>query len=531
MDPQRPVQVEADPSSPGETTPAAVRGGDDAAGVRPASVGDAPAGGGATSRPRPPAGGLRRLARFYGPLAASDLLMAASEMAVSAGIARLAAPDLSLAAYGAVIATCLLIESPVIMLLHAGNALATHPQALRRLQRFTLLLAGGLTGLHAALAFTPLFDLYFGRMLGLDPSVLALVRPAFALMLPWTAAIAWRRVHQGLLIRHGHTVVASRGTLLRLTTLAAVMTLAGVLGRQPGAVAGCAGLAAAVTAECAYVDAYARGWLARSGWRQPAAHAATSAGWPQAGVAAGEPRGEASPRPAEANPEPLSWRGLLGFYVPLALTSVTTFAARPVLTGLLARSADAARALAAWPVVWGTVLLFLLPMRTVEQVAIAHGEAEAQRLVRAFALRIGLAGAAALALLAATPLAGAYLTAVMGVGGGVAEAARVGLLAMVPVPLVVALASCEAGHLVRARRTLFIHGSALANVAVLCVTAGLLGHLAPHWPGTRLAAVALVAAYLAEWAVVAAGTLRGPHRLPHGPGVRRQPPSEAWAAR
>ena len=530
MEPQRPVQVEDDRSSPRETAPAAV-GGDDAGGVRPESVGGVPAGGGAVSRPHPPAGAFWRLARFYGPLAASDLLMAASEMAVSAGIARLAAPDLSLAAYGAVIATCLLIESPVIMLLHAGNALATHPQALRRLQRFTLLLAGGLTGLHAALAFTPLFDLYFGRMLGLDPSVLALVRPAFALMLPWTAAIAWRRVHQGLLIRHGHTLVASRGTVIRLTTLAAVMTLAGVVARQPGAVAGCAGLAAAVTAECAYVYVYARRWLARSGWRQPAAHAATSAGRPGARATAVEPRNEAARRLAPDGQEPLSWRGLLAFYLPLALTSVTTFAARPVLTGLLARSADAALALAAWPVVWGTVLLFLLPMRTVEQVAIAHGQKGAQRLVRAFALRIGLAGAAALALLAATPLAGAYLTAVVAVGGGVGEAARLGLLAMIPVPLVVALASCEAGHLVRARRTLFIHGSALANVGVLCGTAWLVSNLAPHWPGTRMAAVALIAAYLAEWAVVAAGSLRGTKRLAGRPGARRQPPSGASVAR
>ena len=430
-----------------------------------------------------PAGTFRRLWGFYVPLAASDLLMAAGEMAVNAGIARLAAPDLSLAAYGAVIATCLLIESPVIMLLHAGNALATGDQALRRLQHFTLLLGGILTALHAALAFTGLFDLYFGRMLGLEPALLPLVRPAFAVMLPWTAAIAWRRLHQGLLIRHGHTVVASRGTMIRLATLAAVLLLGGLTG-MPGAIAGCAGLAAAVTAECAYVDRYARRWLHRT-WR-----------------GAGRPAAQAVPQNV------LGWRDLLSFYVPLALTSVTTFAARPVLTGLLARAVDAPLALAAWPVAWSVVLLFMLPMRTVEQVAIAHGEEVPWRAIHGFAGRVGLGGVAAMALLAATPLAGPFLQGAVAVSGDVARVARLGLLAMIPVPLIVALASCQAGRLVRSRHTVFVHLAALANVAALTATALMVRALVPAMSGTVIAAVALIAAYLAEWAVLWAGAAR-----------------------
>ncbi|ADU50902.1 hypothetical protein Tmar_0787 [Thermaerobacter marianensis DSM 12885] len=475
------------------------------------------------ARERPAA--FRRLWRFYLPLAASDLLMAASEMAVNAGIARLAAPDLSLAAYGAVIATCLLIESPVIMLLHAGNALATHPQALRRLQQFTLLLAGALTALHGALAFTGLFDLYFRRTLGLDPALLAMVRPAFAVMLPWTAAIAWRRLHQGLLIRHGHTAVASRGTVIRLGTLATVMAVTGGALNLPGAVAGCAGLAAAVTAECAYVYGYARRWMNRSGWTRPVEATPQPAGR-EGRAGAGSPSAPARPVPAPGTAGPpapahaatLSWRALLGFYIPLALTSITTFAARPVLTALLARAADATLALAAWPVVWSTVLVFMLPMRTVEQVTIAHGDRDGgpSDPVRGFALRVGLGGAAAMALLAATPAAGPYLTVMVGVGGAVAAAAKAGLLAMIPVPVVVALASCEAGRLVRARRTLFIHAAAVANVAVLAGTALLVRTLAPASPGTRIAATALIAAYLAEWGVLARGARRAA-QAPAGP--------------
>lgn len=446
---------------------------------------------------------LRQLLRLYLPLAASDLLLGASETAVNAGIARLAQPDLSLAAYGAVMATALLVESPVIMLLHAANALATDPVAFGRLRRFTLILAGLLTGLHALLAFSPLFEWYFGRVLGLEPEVLALARPAFAIMLPWTGTIAWRRLHQGLLIRHGHTGVVGRGTVIRLLAVAAGIVLAGVVAGAPGAVAGGAGLAAGVTAECLYIGWVAGHWLRQAGWA-PAPGANPR-------LAAGDGRGA---------PSPPSWRQLLAFYTPLAMTSVTTFAARPVLTGLLARAADATVALAAWPVTWSTLLLFMLPMRTLEQITIPHAGTAAEEDVRRFARLAGVAGGVLLAVLAATSLLGRYLEFAIGVTGTVQSAALAGLLWLAPVPCIIAGASFEAGRLVRHRRTVFVHLAALANVGLLAATALALRALWPALSGTRMAALSLIAAYLGEWAVLAAGAARALGREGR-PGTRR----------
>ncbi|HEY8393583.1 MAG TPA: hypothetical protein VIK92_02120 [Thermaerobacter sp.] len=492
---------------------------------------------------------LRQLLRLYLPLAASDLLLGASETAVNAGIARLAQPALSLAAYGAVIATALLIESPVIMLLHAANALATDAAAFRRLRRFTLVLAGVLTGLHALLAFTPLFRWYFGRVLGLEPEVLALARPSFALMLPWTGTIAWRRLHQGLLIRHGHTGVVGRGTLIRLLAIATGMALVGGLAGAPGAVAGGAGLAAGVTAECLYIGWVAARWMRESGWdgttgagagsrpgRGSGSGSGTSTG---AGASGGVPAG-ARPTPwasaraeagaGEGTASPLSWRQLLAFYTPLALTSMTTFAARPVLTGLLARSADAPVGLAAWPVTWSTLLLFMLPMRTIEQITIPHAGTGAERDVQRFARLAGIAGSALLAALAATSLLGRYLEAAIGVTGPVLAAARASLLWLAPVPFIVTGASFAAGRLVRHRQTLFVHLAALANVGLLAVTALTLHTLWPALPGTRTAALSLIIAYLGEWAVLTAGAalaLGRVHTAGRGPGTTPAPSAPA----
>ncbi|HEY8414818.1 MAG TPA: hypothetical protein VIK99_03500, partial [Thermaerobacter sp.] len=205
---------------------------------------------------------------------------------------------------------------------------------------------------------------------------------------------------------------------------------------------------------------------------------------------------------------------------PLALTSVTTFAARPVLTGLLARAADATVALAAWPVTWSTLLLFMLPMRTLEQITIPHAGTAAEEDVRRFARLAGVAGGILLAVLAATSLLGRYLEFAIGVTGTVQSAALAGLLWLAPVPCIIAGASFEAGRLVRHRRTVFVHLAALANVGLLAATALALRALWPALPGTRMAALSLIAAYLGEWAVLAAGAARALGREGR-PGTRR----------
>ena len=65
-----------------------------------------------------------RIFHTWWPLAASWLLMGVELPVISAVIARLAYPEISLAAYGGVIyPLALIIESPIIMLLAASTAL------------------------------------------------------------------------------------------------------------------------------------------------------------------------------------------------------------------------------------------------------------------------------------------------------------------------------------------------------------------------------------------------------------------------
>ena len=125
--------------------------------------------------------------RTWLPLAASWLLMGFELPLVSAVLARLHDPRIHLAAYGGVVfPLALLIEAPIIMLLAASTALARDRASYAVGRRFMLQAGLGLTGLHALVAFTPLFDLVVGHWMAPPPEVIGPARLGMQLMTPWT---------------------------------------------------------------------------------------------------------------------------------------------------------------------------------------------------------------------------------------------------------------------------------------------------------------------------------------------------------
>src|SRR5687768_7313663 len=101
----------------------------------------------------------RRIVRLWWPLAASWLLMGVELPLVAAVMSRLDDPKVQLAAYGSVVfPVALVVEAPIIMLLAASTALCTDRHSYLEVRRFMLRAGALLTALHAAVAFTPLYD-------------------------------------------------------------------------------------------------------------------------------------------------------------------------------------------------------------------------------------------------------------------------------------------------------------------------------------------------------------------------------------
>ena len=86
-----------------------------------------------------------RIAHFWLPLEATWLMMAAEGPFVAALIARLAAPEVNLAAFAVATALAWIVESPIIMMLSASNALVRDGVAYRKLRRFSNLLNAAVT--------------------------------------------------------------------------------------------------------------------------------------------------------------------------------------------------------------------------------------------------------------------------------------------------------------------------------------------------------------------------------------------------
>lgn len=400
------------------------------------------------------------LSRWW-PLAASWAFMGIELPLVSAVMARLADPEVHLAAYGGfVFPVSLIIEAPIIMLLAASTALGKDLASYRLMHRFMMVSGALLTALHAALAFTPLFDLVLVPLLDPPAAMIEPARIGLRIMLPWTWTIAYRRFHQGLLIRFGHSGAVGVGTGVRLATVSSIAFAGLALGGYDGVVVATTAIAAGVTAEAIYT-----GLRTRSVVRGPLAQAATVT-------------------PA------LDRRAFAGFYVPLALTSLLLLLVQPMGAAAISRMPEALASLAAWPVVNGLLFLFRSVGYAYAEVVVAlMDEPEADVTLRRFTVLLAAVIAIATLTIAATPLAELWFGTLSGLPPRLVELARHAFwigLAWAPLDV---YRNYLQGRLVYARRT---RGISESVGVFLAVSASLLVAGVALQPGEGLV-VAMVA--------------------------------------
>ena len=407
-------------------------------------------------------GGLREVARAWWPLAASWVLMGAELPMLSAVVARLEAPEIHLAAYGGVVfPIALIVEAPIIMMLTASTALAKDRASYQALGRVMHLLAAGMTAVHAAIAFTPLFDRLVVDLLDVPGAVVEPARLGLQIMVPWTWSIAWRRFNQGVLIRFGRP---------RLVVGATALAIAYAAG-APGIVAATTTVIAGVGAE----------WLFAGLMARPIVRGSMTAGDPAAVV-----RGRAFAR----------------FYAPLALAPLIALAIQPIGAAAISRMPQALESLAVWPVVSGLVFMLQGSGLALNEVVVAMVERPgAPAALRRFAWLLGAGVVAVVAALTATPLAGLWFGGVSALRPELAALATTALALATPIAALRAIESWYQGTLVHGRQTRAITESVVAFVvASLAVMAA--GVAWGAWPGIWVALVAFSVGRAAETAWV-----------------------------
>lgn len=385
---------------------------------------------------------------------------------IAAVIARLPEPKSNLAAYGVAFTFAMLLESPIILIMSASTALVRDRLSLQKLRTFTYALNAAITFAMALLVFTPLFRGLMEGLIGLPPEVAALTRRAVAILLPWPAAIGYRRFYQGILIGSGLTRRVAYGTVVRLSTMASVALAAALWLHLEGAIVGASALSAGVFMEALASRLMARGTVRRLRVTVPTSDLGTM----------GTPT------------EPMNYAFIWRFYYPLALTSVLTLGVQPVVTFFLGQSEKAIESLAVMPVVMSLTFLFGSVGLAFQEVCIAllGPGREGYMALRRFAVTLAAFSAGGLSALAFTPVLNLWLEGVSGLTPELAQVAAAPIRVLAFMPALTVIICFQRAMRMAAKDTPPITWATVIEVAGI-VVGMVLGIRGFHWVGATAA--------------------------------------------
>lgn len=384
--------------------------------------------------------------KFWIPLSATWLMMAIEGPIVTSLIARLPDPTYNLAAYGVAVALAMLIESPIIMLLSMSVALAKDRNAVDRLASFMWRVNALVTIGMLVVSIPVVYDVVAYGILNLPEAVAGRMYWALVCLIPWPAAIGYRRFYQGLLIRAGQTRRVAYGTVVRIVTMAG-SALALAASGLPGTIVGAISLSVGVTFEAVATRVMANGVMQQYRLQD---------------------KEQCAPPP--------SYSEVMGFYVPLAMTSVIGFVVTPMLAFFMGRSPMSIESLAVLPVVDSFVFLFRSFGFSYQEVGIALLGEHRQHLrpLRRVGVGIAVVTTGVLILVTATPAVTWLYQGMYGLRPELAAFAVIPTMILVPLPALAVAYSLQRAILISARRSVAVTWSTIVEVGLIAVVMAIL---------------------------------------------------------
>ncbi len=379
---------------------------------------------------------------FWLPLGATWLMMSVEGPFLSALIARLDEPIHNLAAYGVAFAFALIIEAPVIMMMSASTALVRDSYSFNKLKRFTYFLITGITLLMLIMVIPSIFYFIAEDLIGLPKRVSYLTHIATIILLPWPAAIGYRRFYQGVLIRNNLTRRVAYGTSIRLITMTITAFIIYLYFDVPGVVVGASALSVAVLAEALASRLMTIGIVKQL---------------------------QHNPSNKE---EKITYKEIYKFYYPLAVMSLLSLGVQPFVTFFVGQSRMALESLAVLPVITSFVFIFRALGLSYQEVIIAKiGDNKSGYLpLRNFAIILAGVLSVVLLLIAFTPLAEIWFKDVSGLSDFLSDFARTPLKIMAIIPALTVFISFQRSVLVSDKNTAPITwGTAIEFVVIVIV--------------------------------------------------------------
>ncbi|MDP4175685.1 MAG: hypothetical protein Q8933_17040 [Bacteroidota bacterium] len=375
---------------------------------------------------------LRTILRFWIPLSATWLMMSVEGPYLAAIIARMAQPKFNLAAYGVAFSFAMIVEAPIIMIMSASTALVKDYHSFKKLKTFTYSLNALITCLIVLFILPPVFNFIAGKVVKLPGEILGLTHIATIILIPWPASIGYRRFYQGILISHNLTKRVAYGTIVRLSSMSLTAVTFFFFTSFPGVIVGASALSCGVICE-----AIASKFMALATVKQISS------------VNKQDPT-------SSLQSSKLSYREIIHFYYPLALTSILTLAVNPLITFFLGQSRLAIESLAVLPVLNSFLFIFKSFGVSYQEAAIAllsGGKQNSYKSVRNFAAIIGVLTASVLLVISLSSFSDLWFSGLSGLSDELSRLARFPLLLLAIIPALEVLISFQRAVLINSRFT------------------------------------------------------------------------------
>jgi len=369
----------------------------------------------------------KRILLFWMPLAATWFMMSIENPFLTAIIARMPEPKYNLAAYGVAFSFAILIESPVIMMMSASTALVKDYNSYLKLKKFSYTLNFILTGVMLLLLVPAVYDFVAIDLVDLPVEVADLTYLAMLILIPWPGAIGYRRFYQGILINTNETRKVAYGTVIRLISMSSTALILFYFFDFDGIVVGASALTAGVVMEAL-----------------------------SSKFMVGNIKEKYKGRISGQNTN-LSYKEIINFYYPLALTSLISLGVQPMVTFFMGQSRMALESLAVLPVITGFIFIFRGVGLSFQEVGIAlldvKNKSRNYKMLRNFASIGGASVVLFLTIIAFTPLSNLWFEKVAGLSQELSQFSHEPLMIMVLMPGLTFLISFQRAILVNGKNT------------------------------------------------------------------------------
>ncbi len=367
---------------------------------------------------------IKQIFDLWLPLAGSWFLMGIETPMLTAFVARMATPEITLASWGSIVyPISLAIEGPIIMLLAASTALAIDRLAYNKLFKYMVIMSLVLSFIHVLVAFTPLYYILALDLLNVPESLVEPGKLGLRIMTPWTFMIAWRRLNQGTMIKYGNSKAIAIGTLVRLFSLIIILAFGRWYTNLSGIFVGSLAVAIAVTMEALYAGKAVQKILKES-------------------------------LPKTSNNAPINRGSFIKFYLPLAMTPLMTLLIHPAGSAGMSRMPETLSSLAAWPVVYGLIFLTRSMGFAFNEVVVSLADKPKGLFqLKRFAKVLSISTMGILVTIAFTPLGEFWFSKVSGLSSNLVELSSITIMFAILMPGYQVYQSWYGGLLVHYRET------------------------------------------------------------------------------